>query len=232
MALIETADDLSIIKVALDESLCVGINYTSDNDEVEVEYHFIKVVVSEGDLKTKKNTSTDGRENVQPLTGDRIKCICFSSNKEDPLKIYGTAKTMDDFLEFARRHKQVSYDLIYNKKDVKIYPRDWYDCFEINKDERIKEIKKRIPDIIEKAKNVVIEPPPKYDAHTWTHQTQNILGENYKIQGLSADIPPGSSARIRAEDKRIMDALLSLNFLPGKQNTNIMKMLGTGGPKI
>jgi len=178
---VEESRVIPFIKVALEENLRVKISYSSSPDEEDIYYEFIL-------MENDNNKFLD----------QMIKCVAYTSIKEDPLKLYGSVKDMDEFLEYLKSPRSPSKNLLYNKKVVKIYPKDWYECFEDEKTSpRITEITKKIPSLVEKSKNVVIVPKEK------PSNFDNIW--DFSLSTLSSTI----SMDIRAEDKKAMDSLLA-----------------------
>jgi len=183
MSLVDVEESLilPIIKVALDEDLMISISYSSNDNEVNVCYQFVGIKKS------------DIEENL-------VKCVSYTSTKEDPLKLYGTVKSIEDFLEYIESPKTSNHELVYNKKTIKFYPKDWYECFETQPLLRIKTIVDKMPHLIEKAKNVIIVPKPK--PGVWS-DTIWAMDKDLSNSQLSP------RREIRAEDKKMMDSLLA-----------------------
>lgn len=128
MAIVDSKNYLSIIKVALDEDLRIIISYKSEKDDITALYEFIFVA----DIK-------------------KVKCVSYTSTREDPLKIFNSTFDLYNFLNFIET-EQMGFD----KTIIKLYPKDWYACFETDEN-RIKDIEKMMPDIIKNSKNVNID---------------------------------------------------------------------------
>jgi hypothetical protein len=113
---------------------------------------------------------------LSPLKMDvKVWCVMCHGVKTDPLRILSTSKTMEKFDDYLRKTYSVKEPKpnIYGFmpmpthtltiKDIKIYPYDWYPCFENSSDHRststskskLENVKKLLPKI--KARSEIIE---------------------------------------------------------------------------
>lgn len=96
-----------IIKNILDDNLRLVVYYTPiETQDTVSEYHFIK------DL------------------GD-IRCVQCTSISDDPLKLCGSIKSLDEFLKIVGVSKYTpNYKDWYERVKLEVYPKHWYSCFE------------------------------------------------------------------------------------------------------
>ncbi len=136
-------ENLSLIKVCLDANLRIGVSYTSLDKTVQVEYQFVKngpnVIESRLDLETE------------------VECIFYRSNNTDPLKLFGSKRTADDFLRYLQNDKKYVPGETYIRSGVKVYPRDWYDCFEELAEKRLEPIRDMMPELLKLATTTPVE---------------------------------------------------------------------------
>jgi hypothetical protein len=119
----------SLIRAALLRGLRVGIVY--GHDDITAEYHFIK---------------DPSDQNASPDAGlNKIFCVMCTSTASDPLRLSGVARSLRDFLGLIERPTIYTSNSSYTRKEVKLYPGDWYPCFETDVKRRIEQVKKMIP---------------------------------------------------------------------------------------
>lgn len=124
MAQIQSSTPL--IKAALIKDLRVGIIFK--NDDIVAEYHFIR----------------DPRDPPDELNG--IICVMCTSTANDPLRLSGITRSVKEFTGFVERPViYTSNAAPYQRIDVKLYPKDWYPCFQNNKEDGISQIKEMMP---------------------------------------------------------------------------------------
>lgn len=118
----------SLIKAALLKGLRVGIVFV--HEDTKAEYHFAK----------------DQRD--EPGILNSVLCVMYTSTIGDPLRISGVAKSLKDFMHFVELpHVYSNYSIQYARTTVLLYPGDWYPCFETDKDARIAQVKKMLPEL-------------------------------------------------------------------------------------
>lgn len=123
--------DLSLIKAALFKSLRVGLFFKQD--DIIVEYHFTK----------------DPREEKVPELVTVV-CVMCSSTNGDALKMTGTFMNIEKFEDIVNKIGNGDYDLY----EAKLFPLDWYPCFETDAKTRITKITKTIPSLASLAEQI------------------------------------------------------------------------------
>lgn len=125
--------DLSLIKAALIKSLRVGL-YFKQEDTI-VEYHFTK----------------DPRSKDDSINSDlTVVCVMCSSTNGDALKMTGTIMGVEKFEDIVNKVGNGSYDLY----EAKLFPLDWYPCFENDPKSRIAKVTKIIPTLAPVAEQI------------------------------------------------------------------------------
>lgn len=115
------------------------------NSDSITSYNFIPVSILESDDHTVPINIDSSME--RPDQKILVKCISYTSIKADPLRIYGTIKPLDEFMLWASQVHVTVRGIRYLKEDIKVYPYDWYDCFEVDKDDRIMQVSKEVASI-------------------------------------------------------------------------------------
>ena len=116
----------SFIKAALTRGLRIGLFFV--NGDTNVEYHFKK----------------DPRDDEDDLNS--IVCVMCTSTTSDPLRLCGVTQPIKEFIKMLE--KQViytNYTTQYQRTGIKVFPGDWYPCFEKNPKKRIADVTKLLP---------------------------------------------------------------------------------------
>lgn len=123
--------DISLIKAALSKSLRVGLFFKQD--DIIVEYHFSK------DPRDKMNKEFS------------IVCVMCSSTNGDSLKLTGTFMNNETFENIVKGNEEYKEYKLY---EAKLFPLDWYPCFETDAETRIAKVKQTIPSLYSVAKQI------------------------------------------------------------------------------
>jgi len=126
-----------LIKAALQKGLRVAIFFL--HDETIAEYHFIK----------------DSRS--LPGILENIICVMCTSTANDPLSLYGVSQSLTDFMSIFWRPVMYSRSLPYQRTDVRLYPGDWYPCFETDKPSRIAKIQEMLPELQILSEQIIVD---------------------------------------------------------------------------
>ena len=118
--------NVALIKAALTKGLRVGLFF--EHDGISVEYHFIKDPRSSAELTM-------------------VTCIMCTSVVNDPLKLSGVTHHIKDFVRLCTQTKfnEIYHQTPYRLVSCRLFPIDWYPCFETKEKDRIDAIKSLIP---------------------------------------------------------------------------------------
>ena len=127
----------ALIKAALLKGLRVGLFFK--HDDTVVEYHFIRDPRDEEELNL-------------------VTCVMYTSTTSDPLRLCGTTHPIKDFMAMVSKSIiHANYTTPYQRTDVRLYPGDWYPCFETNPDQRIAQVTKIIASLEETSRRIADE---------------------------------------------------------------------------
>jgi hypothetical protein len=142
---------------------------TASPDKTEiVEYHFILRRVDDAEI---------------------IKCVMYKSLTDDPLRYFGTNVSIIEFRNILSTKISKNYTTYYSCVSVKVYPYDWYPCFEKDMQGRMKIVSIRLRELESSygKEEIDIEPPeepqpPNRFANTQKELTKLIqrLGPDFK----------------------------------------------------
>lgn len=118
----------SLIKAALIKGLRVGFVFV--HEETTAEYHFVR----------------DPRD--EPNSLNSVVCVMYTSTISDPLRISGVSQPTNEFMKMVERSTAYGAAMArYTRTNTLLYPSDWYPCFETDKDARIAQVQKMIPEL-------------------------------------------------------------------------------------
>ena len=128
----------SLIKAALIKGYRIAVFF--NHEETNVEYHF----------------KQDPRDIPGHLS--LVVCVMYTSTTSDPLRISGVTQSIKEFMKiFERPITYVNYKTPYKLVEVKIFPGDWYPCFEHNGTVRIAQVEKELPMMKDLAERIAEE---------------------------------------------------------------------------
>ena len=117
--------DKPLIQSALLNGLKVGLFFRCE--EIELEYHFVR------DLRS------------NPGACNLVTCVMYTCTLDDPLRLFGTSQPLGDFLRLVDRETStINYALFFKRYDIRLFPSDWYPCFESDPEGCIKEVEASI----------------------------------------------------------------------------------------
>lgn len=137
MSRLPEGKNTALIKAALIKDLRVGVFFI--NDETTVEYHFIK----------------DPR--CPPNTADSITCVMYTSTTTDPLKWCGITQPLETFIRMFDMPIIFAGSKPYRRTDIRLFPGDWYPCFEKDIAARIAQVDKMEPELQKLASVIALE---------------------------------------------------------------------------